>query len=173
MKKIIKSNIILYKKQTTTKIQKQKEYELSERRTLIRKQNESNKEIKQNERKQKRENILDDDYDIGRVVEPATTNKIYVNRLNLHPIKNEFLLDYTCDFELTGSMLIGKIEQKTNIRFKNFDDFETYINVIDSGGYDSDDVFLGWLYKLNTLEFNEVNRAQYGRGTDFNQDIVE
>ena len=36
-------------------------------------------------------------------------------------------------------MLIGEFERKTNIRFKNIDDFETYIIAID-GGYDSDDV---------------------------------
>ena len=75
---------------------------------------------------------------------------------------------------MIGNLLIGEIEQKTNIRLKNVDDFETYINGIDNGGYDSDDViFKGWLYKLKTPEFNEVNRCQYGRGTDFKQDTVE
>ena len=29
------------------------------------------------------------------------------------------------------------------------------------------------MYKLNTSEFKKVNRSQYGRGTDFKQDIVE
>ena len=71
-------------------------------------------------------------------------------------------------------MLIGEIEQKTNIRFKNTDDFETYINAIDNGGYGSEDViFIGWLCKLNTPKGKKVNRSQYGRGTDFKQDIVE
>ena len=43
------------------------------------------------------------------------------------------------------------MDQETNIRFKKFDDFETNINAIGNGGYDSDDViFTGWLYKLNT-----------------------
>ena len=74
--------------------------------------------------------------------------------------------------------MIGAIEQKTNIRFNNVDDFETekrnYIHAIDNGGYDSDDiVFTRWLHKLNTPEFNKVNRSQYDRGTDFKQDIVE
>ena len=50
-------------------------------------------------------------------------------------------------------MLIGEIEQKTNIRFKKSNDFETYNNVIVNGGYDSEDVtFSAWLYILNTLE---------------------
>ena len=71
-------------------------------------------------------------------------------------------------------MTIGEIEQKTIIRFKNIDDFETYINAIDNGGYFSEDViFTGWLYKLNTLEFNKVNRSQNARGTNFKQDNVE
>ena len=71
-------------------------------------------------------------------------------------------------------MLNGEIEQQTKIRFQNNDDFEIYINAIDNGGYDSEDViFTGWLYKLNTPEFKKIDRSQYARGTDFKQDIVE
>ena len=45
---------------------------------------------------------------------------------------------------------------------------------MDNSGYDSDEViFTGWLFKLNTPEFKNVNRSQYGGGTDFKQDIVE
>ena len=140
---------------------------------MINKQNESNREIKQNERRLKRENMVDD-IDLGSFFELATTSRKYVNGLNLHEIRNEILEDYTGDFELIGSMLVGEVEQKMNIRFKNVDDFESYINAIDYGGYDSEDViFTGWLYKLNTPEFKKVNRSQYGRGTDFKQDIVE
>ena len=58
-------------------------------------------------------------------------------------------------------MLIDELEQNTIIRFESFDDFENYINTVDEG-YGSEDVFLtGWLYKLNTLEFNKVNGPQY------------
>ena len=75
---------------------------------------------------------------------------------------------------MIGSLLIGEIEQKTNFRSKKIDDFETFINAIERCGHDSDDVvFTGWLYKLNTPEFKKINRSQYGRGTDFEQDIVE
>ena len=31
---------------------------------------------------------------------------------------------------MTGSMLIGEIEQRSKFRFKIIDDFETYINAI-------------------------------------------
>ena len=69
-------------------------------------------------------------------------------------------------------MLIGEIEQKTNFRFKNVDEFEAYTNAIDNGRYDSEDViFTGWLYKLNIAGFNKVNRSQYASGTAFEQDI--
>ena len=145
----------------------------TKKKKLTREQNESNREIKRNERRQKRENIAED-IDLGRFFELATTNRKYVNSLNLHEIKNEILKHYKGDFELIGSMLVGEVEQKTNNRFKNDDDSESYINAIDNSGYDSEDViFTGWLYKLNTLEFKKVNRSQYGRGTDFKQDIVE
>ena len=73
-----------------------------------------------------------------------------------------------------GILLIGEIEQETISRFKIVNDFENYINAIDNCGYDRDDViFTGWLYKLNTPEFQKVNRSYNGRGTDFKQDIVE
>ena len=84
---------------------------------MIRRQNESNREKKQNERRQKRENMVED-INIGRFFELATTDRQYVNALNLHEIKNELLEDYTGDFELIGSILVGEIEQKTNIRLK-------------------------------------------------------
>ena len=77
------------KNNKTPKVQKKKLYELNKRKTLITKQNESNREIKQKKRKQKRENIVED-IDLGRFFELATTNKRYVNALNLQEIKVNF-----------------------------------------------------------------------------------
>ena len=71
-------------------------------------------------------------------MELKTSNRIYINGLNLHENKNETLLDYTGDCEMVGSMTIGEIEQKTIIRFKTIDNIETYINVI-VVDYDSED----------------------------------
>ena len=71
-------------------------------------------------------------------------------------------------------MLIGEIEQKTNITLRNVADFETFINAIIDVEYKTEDaIFTGWLYKLNTPQFFKLNRSQYGRGTNFEQDIVE
>ena len=125
----------LQKQKKTTKLQKTKGYELNKRRKLIKRQTESNKETKQNQRKQKRENMVED-IDLARFFELATSNKLYVNILNLHEIKNEILQDYTCDFELNGVKIIGPTEHKTNIRFKNMDDYESYLNAMDID-YDS------------------------------------
>ena len=70
-------------------------------------------------------------------------------------------------------MIIGHIEHKTNIRFKNMDDFESFINAIDVD-YDSEDVtFIGYVYKMNTPQFNIVRRSAYGKGTTYTQEIVE
>ena len=135
---------------------------------MIRKQNESNKETKRNERRQRGENMVEDiDIDIGKFFELKTSNNIYVDNLNLYEIKNEILKDYTGDFELIGKMIIGPVEHKTNIRFKNNDDFERYINAIDID-YDS-----GYVYKLDTPQFKVVKKSAYGKGTNYMQEIVE
>ena len=77
----------------------------------------------------------------------------------MHEIKNEILQDYTGDFELSGEMIIGSVKHKTNVRFKNMNDFENYINAIDID-YDSEDVtFFGYVYKLNTPHFKLLNEA--------------
>ena len=162
----------LQKTKKPTKLQKKKEYELNKRRKLIRIQNESNKETKQNQRRQKRENVVED-VDLGRFFELATSDKIYVNNLNLFEIKNEILQNYIGDFELNGKLIIGPIELKTNIRFKNMDDFERYIDEMDID-YDSEDVtFSGYIYKLDTPQFKVVRRSAYCRGTNYTQETVE
>ena len=79
----------------------------------------------------KKENIIDEDIGLGRFFELATTNKKYFNGLKLHESKNEILLDYKGDVELNGLNVIRAVEHKTNIGFKNINDFESSINAID------------------------------------------
>ena len=70
-------------------------------------------------------------------------------------------------------MIIGTIEHKTIIRFKNMDNFERYINAIDIN-YDRGDVtFTGCVYKLNTAQFNVVERSPYAKSTNYMQEIVQ
>ena len=70
-------------------------------------------------------------------------------------------------------MIIGPIEHKINIRFKNMDDFESLINAIDVD-YDSENVtFAGYVYKLNTLQIKIVERSAYSKGANYMQEIVE
>ena len=88
-------------------------------------------------------------------------NKIQVIDKNLHEIKQEILIDYEGVFEMVGNLKIGDQIRQTHIRFRNIDDFEAYINSIDQG-YDSDDcIFNGFIYKINSPQFNKVNRSQY------------
>ena len=74
---------------------------------------------------------------------------------------------------MIGSLLIGEIEQKTNIRLRIVDDFEICTIAIDVD-YDSEVViFTGWLYRINTPHSVKVNKSESGEVTVFKQDIVE
>ena len=74
---------------------------------------------------------------------------------------------------MIGELKLGDKIRQTRIRFRNFKDFEAYINSIDQD-YDSKDaIFNGYIYKIKTPQFNKVNRSQYGNGSSFDQIIVE
>ena len=99
--------------------------------------------------------------------------KIQVGYKNLHEIKQEILQDYEGEFEMVGNLKVGDEIRQTHIRFRNISDYEAYIYSIDEG-YDADDcIFNGYIYKLNTPQFNKVNRSQYGNGCSFDKIIIE
>ena len=92
---------------------------------------------------------------------------------NLHEIKIEMLLEYFGAFEMVGNLKVGGQIRQTNVKFRNMDDFEAYINAIDQD-YDSEDaLFNGYFFKLDTPQFIKVNRSQYGNGCDFKHEIIE
>ena len=100
-------------------------------------------------------------------------NKIEVINKNLHEIKEEILLSYGSVFELVGNLKVGDQIRQTHIRFRNMDDYEAYINSIDRD-YDSEDgVFNGYIYKIDTPQFNKVIRSQFRNGCSFDKIIVE
>ena len=77
--------------------------------------------------------------------------KIEVFDKNLHGIKEEILGDYSGEVELIDKLLIGDHVRANQIRFRNINDFEVYINSFDQD-YDSEDcIFNGYFFKLNTL----------------------
>ena len=74
---------------------------------------------------------------------------------------------------MVGNLKVGDHIRQTNIRFRNMDDYGSYINAIDEG-YDAEDaIFNGYIYEINTPQFNKVNRSQYGNGCDFKHEILE
>ena len=100
-------------------------------------------------------------------------NKIQVIDKNLHEIKHEILIDYEGVFEMDGNLKVGDQIRQTRISFRNINDYEAYINSIDQD-YDSEDaIFNGYIYKINTPQFNKINRSQYGNGCNFDKIIVE
>ena len=74
---------------------------------------------------------------------------------------------------MVGSLIVGDQLHQTHIRFRNMIDFETYINSIDEGCDADDSIFNGYIYKIDTPQFNKVNRSQYGNGCDFKHEIIE
>ena len=81
-------------------------------------------------------------------------NIIQVINKNLHEIKNEILLYYVGEFEKVGNLRVSDQLRQTHIRFRNIDDFESYINSIDEE-YDAEDaIFNGYNYEINTPKFN-------------------
>ena len=100
-------------------------------------------------------------------------NNFQVIDKNFHEIKQEILQDYSGEFEMVGSLKVGDQIRQTHIRFRNIDDYGSYINTIDER-YDAEDaLFKGYIYNINTTHFNKVNRSQYGNGCNFKHEIIE
>ena len=97
---------------------------------------------------------------------------IHVVNKNLHEIENEILLDFTGEIEMVSTLKVVDQSRQTHIRFRYISDYEAYINAIDEG-YDADSFFNGYIYKINTPQFNFVDRSQYGNGCDFKHGIIE
>ena len=74
---------------------------------------------------------------------------------------------------MDGDLKIGDQIRRTVIRFKNMDNFETYINSIDQD-YDSEDAILnGYSYKIDTPHYKKVNRSQFGNGCDIKHETIK
>ena len=77
------------------------------------------------------------------------------------------------EFELNGNIKINNEMRKTTMRFKNIDDFDKYIEMIDRK-YDIDDdiIYEGDLHIIEK-EFNKVNRSNFGKGSNHLYDILK
>ena len=73
---------------------------------------------------------------------------------------------------MDGNLKVGDQIRQTNIRFKNVDDYEAYINAIDQDYESEDAIFNGYIYKIDTAQLKK-NRSQYGNGCDFEHEIIE
>ena len=93
---------------------------------------------------------------------------------NLHEIKQKIFRDYVGEFEMDGDLLkAGDQIRQTVTRFKIMDKFEAYINSLDQDYHSEDAIFNGYIYELDTPQFNKENRSQYGNGCDFKHEINE
>ena len=72
-------------------------------------------------------------------------NKIQVVDKNLHDVKNETLRDYGGEFEMIGNLSVDQI-RTTHFRFRNINDYESFINAIDVG-YDAEYAVFNHFFK--------------------------
>ena len=68
---------------------------------------------------------------------------------------------------MAGNLKIGDQIRQTHIRFGSISDYEAYINAIDEEYDVGDSFFNGYIYKINTPQFNLVNRSHYENGWDY------
>ena len=74
---------------------------------------------------------------------------------------------------MVGRLKFAAETRETYIRLKNNTEYERYINAIDQDYESEDAIFINYFYKINTLQFNLVNRSQYVHGCDFKHEIIE
>ena len=74
---------------------------------------------------------------------------------------------------MVGNLKVGDQIRQTYIRFRNIGDYESYINAIDQDCDSEDAIFNGYIYKIDTPEFNLVKKSQYGNGCSFDKKIIE
>ena len=69
-------------------------------------------------------------------------------------------------------MVVGPVEHKTGKRFRNRDDFDSYINAIDFD-YGSEEVtFTCNVWERNTLQFKVFKRSAYAKSVIYKNEIV-
>ena len=74
---------------------------------------------------------------------------------------------------MVGNLKVGDQIRQTRSRLRNFANYVSYNKAIDQD-YDSEDaLFDGYIYKIDTPQFNKVNRNQYGNGCDFKHENIE
>ena len=77
-------------------------------------------------------------------------NKIQVVDKDLHEIKQETLGDHSGEVEMVGKTSNGDEICGTHVRFRNINDYESYINAFDKDYESEDAIFKGCFYKVNT-----------------------
>ena len=74
---------------------------------------------------------------------------------------------------MVGKLKVGDQTRQTHIRFRIIDDYESYINAIEQNYESEDAIFNGCIKKINTPQFNKVNRSQYGSGCVLNMKLLK
>ena len=74
---------------------------------------------------------------------------------------------------MVDNLKVGDEIRQTVIRFRIIDDYESHIDATDHDYELEDAIFSGYDYKINTPQFNKVNRSQCGNGRHFKHEFIE
>ena len=105
--------------------------------------------------KKRSDNNDDEEIDVDRFFEIAETNRSNIEGLNVFEIRDE-LMNGNCDFGLVGNLTKNGIKEKTNLHFKNMNDFESYFEKIDLKNDGEDVVFEGHTFQLTQPDFKPI-----------------
>ena len=122
--------------------------------------------------KKRSDNNDDEEIDVDRFFEIAETNRSNIEGLKVFEIRDE-LMNGNCDFELVGNLTKNGIKEKTNLHFKNMNDFESYFEKIDLKNDGEDVVFEGHTFQLTQPDFKPIEWSNYGKGCNHLFDIEE
>ena len=70
-------------------------------------------------------------------------NRSFVVDITLHQIEEEILKNYTADFEMIGTSVVGENLRSTHIRFRNIIEYENHFHSINDGCDSERTVFNG------------------------------
>ena len=118
------------------------------------------------------DNNDDEEIDVGRFFELAEAERSNIRGLNVYGIRYK-LKNGNRGFELVGEMTINGIKKKTNMRFENYNDIESYIEKTDEKDDGEDVVFEGDAFQPPQPDFKPIKRSNYGKGSNHLFDIQQ
>ena len=75
---------------------------------------------------------------------------------------------------MVEKLSVGDQSRETHIRFRNFNVYGSFINSVDEEYDAADSIFFnGYVFEVDTPQFNLIRRSEYGNDCDFKKEFIE